>query len=302
MELKTFFSLLNVMLLLTTQTCCSVVPDSDPAQTCPSYCQGLPGPSGINGVPGVGIPGSPGNNGSPGRDGRDGINGRDGLKGDIGSKGDKGEVGFGERGLPGPQGPSGGRGELGLRGLPGKVGPRGPIGPVGSIGLPGPVGSVGSRGPVGLPGSVGLKGDKGSSGSKGESGRLRESAFTVYKTATQTAAAEHETVTFDAARVNIGNHFDLSSNRFTCQIPGTYFFTYSVFVRSNENPDIYLVKDGIKITRARSQGNDHIQMGSSTMLELEAGNQVWLQFWHVGERIEGSDGRCQFSGFLLYEH
>ena len=268
------------MLLLTTRSCCSVVPESDPAQTCASYCQGLPGPAGINGVPGVGIPGSPGNNGSPGRDGRDGrdgVNGRDGLKGDSGSKGDKGEVGFGERGLPGPQGPSGGRGELGLRGLPGKTGPRG------------------------LPGSVGLKGDKGSSGSKGESGSLRKSAFTVYKTVSQTASADNEVITFNVARVNIGNHFDLTSNRFTCQIPGTYFFSYSVFVRSSGNPDIRLMKDGSQVARARNQGNDRIQIGSSTMLELEAGNQVWLEFLNANEKIECCDATSQLSGFLLYE-
>ena len=298
MELKTFISLLTSILLLTTRSCCSVVPYSDSPQMCNTCCQGL---AGINGVPGVGIPGSPGNNGSPGRDGRDGINGRDGLKGDSGSKGDKGEVGFGERGLPGPHGPPGLRGELGLRGLPGKVGPRGPIGPVGSIGLPGLVGPVGPRGPVGLPGSVGLKGEKGSSGSKGEPGRVRESAFAVYKTGTQTASAEREIIIFNVARVNIGNHFDLTLNRFTCQIPGTYFFTYSAYVTATNSPDIYLMKDGSKVTRARNEGSKS-QIGSSTMLELEAGNQVWLVLNNVGETIEGSDGRCQFSGFLLYEH
>ena len=257
--------------------------DSD--QACKTSCQG---PAGINGVPGI-----PGSHGSSGRDGRDG------LKGDSGIKGDKGEAGFGERGLPGPRGPSGERGELGFRGLPGRVGP---------IGLPGPVGSVGPIGPVGVTGNSGAKGEKGSIGSKGESGRVRESAFTVYKTGSQTAASNYEIITFDAARVNIGGHFDLNSNRFTCQIPGTYFFSYSVYTNGNRYyPDIQLVKDGNSVALARAEAVDsestHLQIGSSTTLELEAGNQVWLRFSQSLESISGNnDGRCQLSGFLLYEH
>ena len=266
-------------------------------QTCNTSCQGPAGPAGINGVPGI-----PGSQGSSGRDGRDG---RDGLKGDSGSKGDKGEVGFGGRGLPGPEGPPGERGQLGIRGLPGKVGPRGPVGLVGPVGLPGPVGSVGPIGPVGLKGNIGIKGEKGSIGTKGESGRIRESAFAVYKTGTQTAAAGSEIITFDAARVNIGGHFDLNSNRFTCRIPGTYFFSYSVYSNNgNTNyPDVYLVKDGDIVAHARAQIGNQMQIGNSMMLELEAGNRVWLRLGGVGESVSGSNnGRCQLSGFLLYEH
>ncbi|XP_072035422.1 uncharacterized protein [Amphiura filiformis] len=302
MEFRFLPRIVFVIMLLNVQTTrCQVVPASDPDLNCNSCCQGS---AGINGIPGsAGIPGSNGNNGSPGRDGRDGINGRDGLKGDLGSKGDKGEVGVGERGPLGPEGPTGERGEAGLRGLPGKVGPSGPIGLAGRVGPAGPIGLVGPLGPPGLTGDIGMKGEKGLNGSKGDSGRMRESAFAVYKTGTQTSAASNEIITFDAARVNIGGHFDLNSNRFTCQIAGTYFFSYSAHVIGSNNPDIHLIKDGTSIAHARTtDANVNIQISSSTMLELEIGNQVWLQFVNVAEGIAGGDNQCQFTGFLLYEH
>ena len=300
--------------MMTINTPNSVGQNPEPDQTCNTCCKGESGLAGINGVPGVGIPGSPGNNGLPGRDGtpgsngrdgipgRDGLNGRDGLKGDSGSKGEKGEVGFGERGQAGPSGPSGERGEPGLRGLPGKVGPRGPVGLEGPIG---PKGAIGPIGPVGPAGLRGLKGNKGSIGNKGDTGRIRESAFSVYKTSSQVAAATHEIITFDASHVNIGGHFDLGTNRFICQIPGTYVFSYSVYVTesaSDRNPDIDLMKDGARMARARAESVANIQIGSSAILELENGNQVWLHFNNDGEGVSCGNQMCQFSGYLLYEH
>ncbi|XP_072035361.1 uncharacterized protein [Amphiura filiformis] len=295
MEFRLFTTLLFAV-LLNTQIHCQVVPGSDPNMNCNSCCQGL---AGINGIPGpAGIPGSNGHNGSPGRDGRDG------LKGESGNKGDKGEIGVGQIGLPGPSGPSGDRGDSGLRGLPGKVGPRGPIGLVGPAGRVGQIGPVGPIGPPGLIGAAGIKGDKGSSGIKGDSGQISESAFTVYKTSAQTAAADGEIITFDAARVNIGGHFDLNTNRFTCQVAGTYVFSYSVHLSGINNPDIILVKDGINIANARGE-TVKIQVSNSVVLEMEVGNQVWLKFANSGEGVLGDAWGAylnMFSGFLLYEH
>ncbi|XP_072013055.1 uncharacterized protein [Amphiura filiformis] len=283
--------ILQLTLLLATNTYCQTLspPDTDQACNC------LHGRNGNNGLPG--------RDGISGRDGRDGMRGdpgRDGLKGDPGSKGEKGDIGIGEPGPQGPIGLTGDRGDPGqdgLRGLPGKVGPVGPSGPRGP---PGPTGEVGIAGPIGLTG-VGEKGEK---GSNGEPGRIRKSAFNVYKTSSQVASADNEIVAFEAARVNIGSHFDLTTNRFTCQIPGVYFFSYSFHVTetdTSKNPDIYLMQDNNIVASARVESVDKVQIGSSVLLELDTGSQVWLKFNVAGEGMECTAGKCQFSGFLLYE-
>ena len=220
-----------------------------------------------------GLPGPAGRDGFPGRDGIVGRDGRDGVKGDSGSKGDKGEVGIGERGLPGPIGPSGERGGPGLRGLPGKVGPTGGIG---------------------LPGGVGIKGQK------GDSGAARRSAFSVQISGTQASSSAGQIISFDEARVNIGGHFDLNTSRFTCQIPGVYFFSFSLYGIGPGSPDVVLRKDRDNIGYARSN-TVNLSISSATMIHLVAGDQVWLEFSSSGETFECSSQKCQFTGQLIYE-
>ena len=282
MKLVLCFSLLVTLHLLVSKA--SVLPpDGNPMDTCNSCCQG---PAGLPGIPGAagaaGIPGSPGNHGLPGRDG---------MKGDVGFKGDIGERGeIGEIGLTGPQGPSGDRGPPGLQGVPGKVGPRG------------------HQGLSGLNGDPGVEGMKGQKGEMGLEPRRQKSAFSVAKTSTQTGNVG-DILTFDMAHTNIGEDFSLSSNKFTCQISGTYVFIFTITIRDeNYNPVIELVKNGIGISRAvvmesDSSGTEWLQGSQSAVLQLAAGDQVWLQFEYNNIRkVFGDSGRyTSFSGFLLYE-
>ncbi len=266
--------------------------DENPLNTCNACCQG---PAGLPGVPGAagaaGAAGTPGNNGLPGRDG---------IKGEAGSKGDMGEQGQrGEPGLVGPEGPSGERGLQGSQGLPGKVGPRGIDGTDGSDGL---------NGSNGLPGPVGNTGPSGEKGQKGEAGGQRKSAFSVAKSSSQTGSSG-DTLTFDVIETNIGGHYDTSTNRFTCQIPGTYVFIFTIAsTYYSHDPYVYLMKDGQRkaiaiVRKTYSGGNMYLQGSNGVVLQLQAGNQVWIQFGTSRESVQGSssDRPTIFSGFLLYE-
>ncbi|XP_072040737.1 complement C1q tumor necrosis factor-related protein 4-like [Amphiura filiformis] len=248
-------------------------------------CPCVPGAAGA-----AGAAGTPGNNGLPGRDG---IKGEAGRKGDLGERGERGEAG-----LLGPQGPSGDLGEHGLQGIPGKVGPGGIAGMNGSNGRPG---SDGSPGPAGSPGSSGLKGQK------GEAGGQRRSAFSVVKTSPQTGNSG-DTLTFDVIETNIGGHYSSSTHRFTCQIPGTYVFMFTIAsVSSSHDPHVYLMKDGSRKTLAivretDSGGSIYLQASQGVVLQLDVGNQVWLQFGSSGDAVHGYPNESTtFSGFLLYE-
>ena len=283
----------------------TVVPDLDAPSPCNTgtCCQGAPGSSGSPGNNGNN--GSPGRDGSPGMPGRDGLPGRDGYPGNPGSKGERGDQGLpgpsGSVGPSGPRGSSGERGDSGLRGLPGKVGP------AGISGIPG---LNGTDGRDGARGRDGLKGQKGMSGSKGEPGssESRRSAFTVIRTRDQIASASHEVLDFTAVQTNVGNHFDIDTDRFTCQIPGVYLFIYSVYIdygdiSSSAGVDLAVVKDGNIITGSRSEIGG-VQIGSSATLHLDVGNNVWVHFDDPGEQIncgKVSFKACQFTGVLLYE-
>ena len=252
---------------------------AQPENTCNTCCQGM-----------AGIPGVPGAAGIPGPSGHNGLPGRDGMKGEIGQpgvsvKGQKGDTGFGQRGLPGPEGPSGQRGPPGLQGLPGKTGPRG-------------------QGSTGQPGLTGQKGDK------GDSGRTRKSAFTAVKTGSQTGNIG-DVVTFDEFPTNINNEFNPSINKFTCVVPGTYFFTYSIGIagQGTQEPVIALKKNNDYVVGAHSRtgsavAGDYDHSSNSAILNLMEGDQVWLGFeWKNGLSIHSNRHKfTTFSGFLLYEN
>ena len=115
-------------------------------------------------------------------------------------------------------------------------------------------------------------------------------------------------MTFEHEESNVGSHFSMSTDKFTCQIPGTYVFMFTIFVNNDSHdPCIELVDDNRLITRTSiytasdsSTYNNH-QHSISAIVQLSTGNQVWLKFCTNGEQVFGSDGKyTSFSGFLLY--
>ena len=174
--------------------------------------------------------------------------------------------------------------------------------------------SNGIKGDKGDPGDS-IKGDKGEpgksiKGNKGDPGlgapaRTRKSAFTVIKKKAQTGNNK-DVVTFDEAPSNIGNHFNLGTNKFTCQIPGTYVFMFTIGVYQNTEIWNSLVKNGVVILTAHSRSNYNHNFDQNTMtaiLNLVQGDKVWVQFTYSNGKRVYSDGvkLTAFSGFLLYE-
>ncbi|KFP38867.1 Complement C1q subcomponent subunit B, partial [Chlamydotis macqueenii] len=126
--------------------------------------------------------------GIPGSPGQPGSNGRDGQNGP------KGERGGAQRRHGGQRRPRN------------KIGPRGPPG---SKGLPGP---------MGLPGPQGDSGDYKTT---------LKSAFSAARTLSAYPRRE-QPIRFDYIITNEKGHYENRYGRFTCQIPGIYYFTYHV--------------------------------------------------------------------------
>ena len=260
-----------IVTMVTTQSSVDPTDGRGSSSACNSCCQG---PAGLPGIPGAG--GSPGHNGLPGRDGMRGEAGRQGVAGDGGE--------MGMEGPPGPQGPSGDRGERGLQGVPGKVGPQG------------------------LQGVAGRQGDPGPRGEMGVVPRSQRSAFSVAKTSSQTGN-RGDVLTFEFEESNIGGHFNMGTDKFTCQIPGTYVFMFTISMNGDtHDPSVDLVKDDDPIARVYireddSAGSEFLQGSQSMVVQLGVGNEVWLRFGSTGEQVYSNSYKLTtFSGFLLYEN
>lgn len=220
----------------------------------------------------------------------------------------------GEQGEPGP---SGIPGMMGIPGMNGKHEAPGPVGIRGDQGPPGPPGEPGvrgSQGPQGIRGMPGPKGDRGYHGMRGERGirgmkgakgsgvPQKHSAFSVGISPRKSFPPSGFPVRFDKVFYNDENHFNVTSNSFTCVIPGVYVFSYHITVR-NQPLRATLVVNGTRRVRTRDSlyGQDIDQASTLVVLRLGAGDQVWMETLRDWNGVyASSEDDSIFSGFLLH--
>uniref|UniRef100_A0A2K5WNW4 Complement C1q C chain n=1 Tax=Macaca fascicularis TaxID=9541 RepID=A0A2K5WNW4_MACFA len=244
-----------------------------------------------------GIPGMPGLPGAPGKDGHDGL------------PGPKGEPGI--PAIPGTRGPKGQKGEPGTPGHPGK---NGPMGPPGMPGVPGP---------MGIPGEP------------GEEGRYKQKYQSVFTVARQThqPPAPNSLIRFNAVLTNPQGDYDTSTGKFTCKVPGLYYFVYHA--SHTANLCVLLYRGGVKFTcrvpglyyftyHASSRGNLCVKLmrgrerpqkvvtfcdyayntfqvtTGGMVLKLEQGENVFLQATDKNSLLGMEGANSIFSGFLLF--
>ncbi|XP_029626282.1 complement C1q subcomponent subunit A isoform X1 [Salmo trutta] len=214
--------------------------------------------------------GTPGAPGTPGRDGRQG------------AKGEKGEPALQldevlPRALKGTKGSRGVPGDMGPKGLSGDLGPEGPSGP---------------PGPPGLPGSGG-----------GQS-RQHRAAFSVSRTDVSYPPYKR-TVTYNSA-ITSSSMIGLNSGKFTCSIPGVYYFVFHS--EAKVGMCLYLNSD---VLGERKLGfcdyNDRATtqvLSGGVVLDLSHGNKVWLEPFKDEQpenvKDDRKDKKIVFNGFLLF--
>ncbi|XP_056440460.1 complement C1q-like protein 3 [Gadus chalcogrammus] len=194
------------------------------------------------------------------------------------------------------------QGPKGEPGSPGKTGPRGPPGEKGPPGHPGPPGDKGEPGRPGLPGPAGPN-------TGADAGAISAATYsTVPKIAFYAGLKKqhegYEVLKFDDVVTNLGNHYDPTTGKFTCSIPGIYFFTYHVLMRGGDGTSMWadLCKNiqvrASAIAQDADQNYDYAS--NSVVLHLVPGDEVYIKL-DGGKAHGGNNNKYStFSGFILY--
>ncbi|XP_056466429.1 complement C1q tumor necrosis factor-related protein 5 isoform X1 [Gadus chalcogrammus] len=202
-------------------------------------------------------------------------------------------------------------------GIPGSSGVHGTPGHPGRDGrdgrdaAPAEKGEKGDRGQQGELGMRGITGDNGDLGEKGERGKEGEcavapkSAFTAKLSETvATPLTVGDAVRFDKVTLNEQGDFNRETGRFTCKIPGVYYFAvHATVYRASLQFD--LIKNGHTMASYfQFYGNwpKPASLSGGTMLHLIPGDQVWVQM-ALGEYsgfYSSSKTDSTFTGFLVY--
>nr|XP_019607692.1 PREDICTED: adiponectin isoform X3 [Rhinolophus sinicus] len=199
-------------------------------------------------------------------------------------------------GMPGYPGHNGIPGRDGRDGAPGEKGEKGDAGLVGPKGDTGETGVTGVEGPRGFPGVQGRKGEP------GESAYVYRSAFSVGLETGVTVP--NVPIRFTKIFYNQQNHYDTTTGKFHCNIPGLYYFSYHITVYLKDvKLSLYKKDKAVLFTFDRYQDQDLDQASGSVLLHLGLGDQVWLQVYGDGEHnglYADNVNDSTFTGFLLY--
>ncbi|XP_038063327.1 C1q-related factor-like [Patiria miniata] len=160
---------------------------------------------------------------------------------------------------------------------------------------------MGPRGFVGPTGETGVKGQKGEPGEAPDDSNQRV-AFTVVRTGhSDTSTSGATRLPFQATETLLpGTSFDLETGAFTCGVPGTYVFMFSVCkYPSSSRLYVHLRKNGDVVVSGLSNDSSHFeQVSGSAVVVLQRGDTMYLTMH--GRAHSNSWHYTSFSGFLLY--
>ncbi|CAN9505836.1 unnamed protein product [Ophioblennius macclurei] len=155
--------------------------------------------------------------------------------------------------------------------LKGDKGDRGERGTPGKGGLEGP---PGSRGPTGA------KGSKGQAGPAGSPCKAQYSAFSVGRRKSLHSQDSYQALIFDTVYVNLDDQFNMFDGKFTCTVPGVYFFNLNVHTWNFKETYLHIMQNEAERAIVYAQPADRsIMQSQSLMLQLELRDEVWVRLY-----------------------
>ncbi|XP_008423860.1 complement C1q tumor necrosis factor-related protein 5 [Poecilia reticulata] len=205
-------------------------------------------------------------------------------------------------------------GHPGIPGSPGNHGNPGQPGRDGRDGRDAAPGEKGEKGDGGYPGETGVRGltgDKGYQGEKGERGQPGECAVAPKSAFSAKMSQSHtlplnvgDAVVFDTILFNEQGDYNSETGRFTCKVPGVYYFAvHATVYRASLQFD--LMKNGHAVASYfQFYGNwpKPASLSGGSLLHLIPGDQVWVQMalseyngFYCSTKTDST-----FTGFLVY--
>ncbi|XP_029945196.1 complement C1q tumor necrosis factor-related protein 6-like [Salarias fasciatus] len=155
--------------------------------------------------------------------------------------------------------------------LKGDKGDRGDRGTPGKAGLEGP---PGSRGPMGA------KGSKGQAGPPGSPCKAQYSAFSVGRRKSLHSLDSYQALIFDTVFVNLDGQFSMFDGKFSCAVPGVYFFNLNIHTWNFKETYLHIMQNEAERAIVYAQPADRsIMQSQSLMLRLELGDEVWVRLY-----------------------
>ncbi|KAJ8368204.1 hypothetical protein SKAU_G00082320 [Synaphobranchus kaupii] len=204
----------------------------------------------------------------------------------------------GQPGIPGSPGVHGSPGQPGRDGRDGRDG------------APGEKSDKGERGEPGVSGLRGTTGDRGDPGEKGERGQQGEcavapkSAFSAKMSEGRSMPVGAEAVCFDRVLFNEQGDYSAETGRFTCRVPGVYYFTvHATVYRTSLQFD--LIKNGhtaASYFQYFGSWPKPASLSGGSLLHLVPGDTVWVQMAlsEYNGLYSSPKTDSTFTGFLIY--
>lgn len=208
-------------------------------------------------------------------------------------------------GLPGPPGAQGIPGPAGSQGIPGPAGgPPGPTGPQGAQGISGATGPQGIPGPTGPQGPQGIPGATGPQGIPGPTGPTGPVPISAFRAENNT---DQEVPNNTDALISFPNViFDLAGeyvlpNTFIPSTTGVYSISVSILFIAT-TPGVADIRLSIQVNGAyrsyyitailpRAAGQAVADtVGFTTILQLQAGDQVTVRYFSTQASVVQNDG------------
>ncbi|RXM96941.1 Complement C1q-like protein 4 [Acipenser ruthenus] len=110
------------------------------------------------------------------------------------------------------------------------------------------------------------------------------------------------TLVFAKVLTNIGSAYNSNTGIFTALVPGTYYFSFTVFFHLKANLYVTLMKNADRIVSVwDNQGGDTNDSGTHTVtLQLAVGDHVYVRLNENKQLYDDANHYNSFSGFLLF--
>ncbi|XP_070785908.1 cerebellin-1-like [Enoplosus armatus] len=110
-----------------------------------------------------------------------------------------------------------------------------------------------------------------------------------------------KTLVFKRVFSNTGNGYDQNTGIFTAPVNGLYYFSFSTYGYNTHVMGAILMKNSIhQISTYDSPSADGSDSSSNAVvLQLAAGDKVYMELWDNGRVFDNLNGHTTFSGFLV---